>query len=53
MAVSKYKDKLVKLMDKLVDVVKNAHTLELEGNILEENIVFPNDLLDPVDAVQE
>ena len=52
-AVSKYKDKLVKLMDKLVDVSKNAHTLELEGNILEENIVFTNDLLGAVDAVQE
>ena len=52
-AVSKYKDKLVKLMDKLVDVAKNANTLELQGNILEENIVFANDLLDAVDAVQE
>ena len=42
MAVSKYKNKLVKLMDKLVDVAKNAHILELEGNILEENVVFAN-----------
>ena len=40
-AVSKYKDELVNLMDKLVDVAKNAHTLELEGIYWKRMLYLP------------
>ena len=43
--LQKFRNKLVMLMDQLVNVAKNLYQLEIKGTMSDENVVFAQDII--------
>ena len=49
----KFRNKLVMLMDQLVNVAKNLYQLEIKGTMSDENVVFAQDIIQAAQDITE